>query len=85
MALLLTHLHGKLGNGVSNQMRQSKSMAPGYAVRWWRRRDLRPPELDPVRYFLERTAWRYHFGVPCGAPAHICLGDARTHLPKQQQ
>jgi hypothetical protein len=28
MAFVLVHLHGKIGNAVSNQMRQSKSMAP---------------------------------------------------------
>ncbi len=83
MALLLTHLHGKTGNAVSNQMRQSKSMAPGYAVRWWRQRGLLPPALDPVRYFLARATWRYRFGIPEGAPAEICLGDARTFLSRQ--
>jgi len=82
MALILTHLHGKLGNAVSNQMRQSKSMAPGYAVRWLGERNLKPPVLDPVHYFADRAAWRYRFGIPHGAQAHIFLGDARELLPR---
>jgi hypothetical protein len=80
MAFLLVHLHGKTGNAVSNQMRQSKSMAPGYAVRWWTERGLTPPDLDPVRYFADRAAWRYRHGVPTGAEARIELGDAREAL-----
>lgn len=85
MALVLVHLHGKTGNAVSNQMRQSKSMAPDYAVRWWSERGLRPPDLDPVRYFAERVAWRYRHGVPSGAAARIELGDARDVLPRARR
>ncbi len=81
MAFLLVHLHGKTGNAISNQMRQSKSMAPEYAVRWWTERGLTPPDLDPVRYFTDRTAWRYRYGVPSGAKVRIKLGDARKVLP----
>jgi len=82
MAFLLVHLHGKIGNAVSNQMRQSKSMAPDYAVRWWTQRGLMPPDLDPFRYFSDRVAWRYRFGVPKGARARIELGDASKLLPR---
>jgi hypothetical protein len=85
MALLLVHLHGKTGNAVSNQMRQSKSMAPDYAVRWWTDHGLTPPDLDPVRYFTDRAAWRYRHGVPTGAKVRIELGDAREVLPRARR
>lgn len=85
MALILVHLHAKPGNGVSNGMRQSKSMAPDYAVRWWSERGHRPPDLDPVAYFQERAAWRYRFGVPEGACAEIRLNDARVVLPASRR
>ena len=85
MALILVHLHAKPGNGVSNGMRQSKSMAPDYAIRWWTERGQRPPDLDPVAYFRERCAWRYRFGVPSGARAEIRLDDARAVLPKSRR
>lgn len=81
MALLLVHLHGKPGNAVSNGMRQSKSMAPDYAVRWWSMRGQQPPELDPLAYFRARAAWRWQCGVPHGAVADSRLGDAREVLP----
>lgn len=33
MALLSVHLHGKRADSLSNQMRQTKSMSPEYAIR----------------------------------------------------
>lgn len=83
MAIVLTHLHGKLGNAVSNQMRQSKAMAPDYAVRWWKERRMRPPSLEPVTYFTKVIRWRYRKGTPRAATdVAILLGDARMHLQK---
>src|SRR5260370_16115060 len=64
MALMLVYLHGKQGAALSNQMRQTKSMAPDYAVRWWRERGLVPPDLDPVDFLLSRLRWRYARGLP---------------------
>ena len=49
MALLLVNMHGKREASLSNQMRQTKSMSPEYAVNWWKERKLRPPNVDPVR------------------------------------
>ncbi len=63
MALMLVYLHGKQGAALSNQMRQTKSMAPDYAVRWWRERRLVPPDLDPVDFLLSRLRWRYARGA----------------------
>jgi hypothetical protein len=81
-AILLVHLHGKLGNAASNQMRQSKSMAPDYAVRWWSAKNMTPPQLNPVDYFEACVRWRYAKGIPGGtASSEIMFGDARIHLP----
>lgn len=82
MAIMLVHLHGKTGNAVSNQMRQTKSMAPDYAVRWWGERRLAPPDIDPGKYFASKVCWRYRYGVPHGPTARIVFGDARDVLPK---
>ena len=62
MALLLVYLHGKRGSALSNQMRQAKSMSPAYAIRWWQKRAMKPPELDPVEFMLKRVTWRYAKG-----------------------
>ncbi len=82
MAIILVHLHGKAGNAISNQMRQTKSMAPTYAVNWWSKRDQRPPEIDPVAYFSAKVLWRYRRGIPQGPTARIEFGDARAVLPR---
>lgn len=80
MAIVLVHLHGKAGNAISNQMRQTKGMAPDYAVRWWQTRDMAPPDIDPIAYFSAKVRWRYRRGVPYGSTAQILLGDAREIL-----
>lgn len=82
MAILLVHLHGKIGNAISNQMRQSKGMSPSYAVAWWKERKMGPPDIDPIRYFSDKITWRYAKGVVAGPSAQIVLGDARTALKR---
>lgn len=46
MAIILVDLHGNVGQSLSNQMRQTKSMAPAYSVDWWKERNLIAPEID---------------------------------------
>ena len=83
MAFLLVHLHGKMGAALSNQMRQTKSMSPQYAVRWWDERNLYPPDIDPVEFVKARLAWRYAKGRPnilrCGC---VYLGDSTERLQR---
>jgi len=82
MGLLLVYLHGKHDQSLSNQMRQTKSMAPDYAVRWWKEHDLTPPRLDPVNFMLKRIRWRYAKGRPYINGSHIYLGDCSDVLNK---
>lgn len=80
-AILLVYLHGKIGGGISNQMRQSKSMSPDYAVRWWQNRQMTAPIIDPVSYLSERVLWRYKKGVfESSVKTKIFFGDARDGL-----
>ena len=82
MAIILVHLHAKLGEGLSNQMRQSKSMSPDYAVNWWKQRQMKPPELDILEFFRKKFEWRYRKGIPIfHGQACVELGDARQILP----
>ncbi len=81
MGLVLVHLHAKLGEGLSNQLRQAKSMAPEYSIEWWRSRDMRPPTIDLISFFERKLAWRYAKGVPRrSARSEVVLGDARQAL-----
>lgn len=83
MGLILIHLHAKRGEGLSNQMRQSKAMSPDYAVRWWKRHKMTPPKIDIRAFFSKKLEWRYKKGVPknLGKAVSLC-GDAREILPR---
>jgi hypothetical protein len=80
MALLLVYLHGKQGAALSNQMRQTKSLSPGYAIRWWAERRLEPPDVDPVAFMRSRLTWRYARGIPMQSDSHVYLGDSTRLL-----
>lgn len=79
MGMILVHLHAKRGEGLSNQLRQSKAMSPLYAVRWWTQREMQAPEIDLRAFFLRKLNWRYRKGIPTKrALAEARLGDSRT-------
>jgi hypothetical protein len=81
MAFLLIYLHGKLGEGLSNQMRQTKAMGPKYSVRWWQERNLKPPEIDCHQFLKQRIRWRYAKGCPTITPkSEVKLGDSTLIL-----
>jgi DNA methylase len=82
MALLLIYLHGKRSASLSNQMRQTKSLSPNYAMRWWREHGLEPPDVDPVEFMIQRVRWRYAKGRPPRSPSRVYLGDSVEHLPR---
>jgi hypothetical protein len=85
MALLLVNMHGKREASLSNQMRQTKSMSPDYAVNWWKERELRPPNVDPVDFMENRIEWRYAKGVPVTKDSFVYLGDSTVRLRHVQQ
>ncbi|MGH2508318.1 MAG: DNA methyltransferase [Ktedonobacteraceae bacterium] len=83
-AFLMVYLHGKLGAALSNQMRQTKSMSPDYAVRWWKARELTPPVFDPVPFLTKRIDWRYAKGVANVAESEVYLGNSEDALNSLQ-
>jgi hypothetical protein len=80
MAFLLTHLHGKSTDSLSNQMRQTKAMSPQYAINWWQKRGLKPPIVAPGKFFQKKLDWRYSKGLPSSATGTIILGDSASLL-----
>jgi DNA methylase len=82
MAILLVYLHGKEGAALSNQMRQTKSLSPDYAVRWWAERGLKPPDLEPLEFLRPRLEWRYARGLPAATGSRAYLGDSVMRLPR---
>lgn len=82
MALLLVYLHGKQGQALSNQMRQTKAMSPHYAIKWWADNESEPPDLDPVEFMRERIRWRYAKGVAETGRSQMYLGNSVPLLPE---
>lgn len=82
MAFILIYLHGKLGQSLSNQMRQSKAMSPDYSVRWWKARKMKPPVIEPLSFLAERIEWRYAKGNHSFSGNTVMLGDSTKILPK---
>jgi len=75
MTFILIYLHGRRSFSLSNQMRDSKAMAPDYAIRWWQERDMYPPEINPITFLEQRIAWRYTKGYP-ELEGDVLLGDS---------
>jgi hypothetical protein len=80
MAIILVSLHGKRDSSLSNQMRQSKAMSPEYSIRWWKDKQSTPPEVDPVKFLIERVKWRYEKGLPDVSHGKVYLGDSTLLL-----
>lgn len=81
MALILISLHGKRGFSLSNQMRQMNAMAPSYSIRWWKEKNLTPPDIDPLAFMSKRIKWRYARGKPKTGDATVYLSDSIKKLP----
>lgn len=81
MSILLVYLHAKLGEGLSNQMRMTKSMGMNYSVEWWKKNGfLTPPEIDPFDFILKKIEWRYGKGEPLLEESNVILGDSADEL-----
>lgn len=83
MAIILVDLHGKEQTSLSNQMMQTKAMAPKYSVNWWKQRDMRPREKDAIEILKNKIAWRYKHGLPeYKSHLSVYLGDSTSQLSK---
>lgn len=82
MAILLNHLHGNRGRELSNQMRQAKALAPAYSVRWWRQRNMKAPDIEPIEFLRKKLNWRYSQGTVKLDSSRLYLGDSRKVLPR---
>jgi DNA modification methylase len=81
MAILLVYLHGKLGEGLSNQMRMTKAMGPNYSVNWWKKHHMAsPPSINPFDFMLKKVAWRYEKGTPNANNSRVIFGDSTIEL-----
>lgn len=79
-AFLLGRLHGPLANGdasyLSNQMPRTYASKPGYSVKYWQSRGMRPPKVDVVD-LIRRKVKHYFARLPRNPGGHIVCGDSR--------
>ncbi len=80
MGLLLVHLHGKRSDSLSNQMRQTKSLSPPYAVEWWKTRGMKPPQIEPFLFMQKKLNWRYAKGRPKVYDSRVFLGNSESRM-----
>ena len=82
MTILLVYLHAKLGEGLSNQMRMTKSMGINYSVQWWKSKGMIiPPEINPCEFIHKKIEWRYEKGKPrIKFDSRVVFGDSSQQL-----
>jgi len=81
MSILLIYLHAKLGEGLSNQMRMTKSMGMNYSIQWWKSKGMNiPPEINPYEFIYKKIEWRYEKGSPKTTESKTILGDSSQKL-----
>lgn len=83
MAIISIYLHGKLGEGLSNQMRMTKSLGIEYSIKWWKNKQLlTPPDIEPRSFLLNKIKWRYLKGLPKITESSVILGDSYYEIEK---
>jgi hypothetical protein len=82
MSIILIYLHAKLGEGLSNQMRMTKSMGMNYSVQWWKSKGMSiPPEINPCEFIHKKIEWRYEKGKPqIKYDSRVIFGDSSQKL-----
>lgn len=83
-AIVAGGLHGPLNKNrrtyLSNQAPRTFSPKPGYAVRFWKQRNLAPPRVDLREIVKLRAAW--YFGEQMPSVPHSVVGaDSRNYSP----
>jgi hypothetical protein len=82
MAIILSVLQGKRGEGLSNQMPMTKSLSMPYSIEWWKDKDMKhPPVLNPYEFLLKKIESRYAKGRPViSTKSSVMYGDSTKVL-----
>lgn len=82
VSIILVHLHGKMGEGLSNQMRQTKAMGLNYSINWWKTNGFtKPPEYNPLDFLMKKIDWRYAKNIPnIETDCKAIFGDSTIEL-----
>jgi len=84
MAIILSSLQGKRGEGLSNQMPMTKSLAMQYSVKWWKDKGMKkPPQINSYDFLLKKIEWRYAKGTPLiSTDCMVKYGDSTELIDK---
>jgi DNA modification methylase len=84
MSFLVLYLHGKIGEGLSNQMQMAKAMGMNYSIKWWKEKKLsKPPEINPFEFLSKRIEWRYSKGIPnLSGEGYAEFGDSSRNIKR---
>ena len=84
MSIILIYLHGKIGEGISNQMRMTMSMGMNYSINWWKKNNMPiPPKINPYDFFVHKLQWRYKKGIPqIQTETQVILGDCTKEVQR---
>lgn len=81
MSIILASLHDNLGDGLSNQMRRTKSMSMEYSIKWWNENGFpTAPDVNPLSMLLKKIEWRYNKGKPDFQDSKVLFGDSTLLL-----
>lgn len=81
VSFLLNHLHGSIGEALSNQMRNVKSMGMNYSIAWWKKNNMeKAPVINPYEFLVKKIEWRYKKGTPKTTKSRVILGDSTKKL-----
>ncbi|WP_019674157.1 DNA methyltransferase [Psychrobacter lutiphocae] len=86
MSIILVYLHAKIGEGLSNQMRMTKSMGMQYSIDWWKKNGFKtPPKVNPLNLLLSKIDWRYKKGYPKLTSSEVIYADSTIELENRVQ
>lgn len=77
MSIIEIYLHAAIGEGLSNQMKMTKSLGMPYSIAWWKKNNLSiPPNVNPYDLIKEKIEWRYKYGTPNNTESFVKLKDS---------
>lgn len=86
MAFIAIYLHAAVGEGLSNQMRLTKSLGMQYSIDWWKKNNYtNPPEINPYEIIKEKILWRYKYGIPKRTQSNVMFGDSCKITEKMKE
>lgn len=76
MAFIAVFSHGELGQTFSNQMQHVKACGPNYAIKWWKEKGFKAPDVNPLELIIKKIEWRYTKDFHKFEQSKIYLGDS---------